>query len=162
MLLGKGGGKVKIGLGMIKWLIMKGAFWNVRGLNKACRMNGLADFVRTNKLDFMGIQETKKTSISDGFFGAVCKHMNWDYLLAKGSAGGILIGVRSECFSTSDCEKYNYCMSIMIRNCVDKYDWKLIVVYGSPYEEHKSKFLEELDSVMAVWQGTTLIGGTLI
>jgi hypothetical protein len=26
MLLGKGGGKVKIGLGMIKWLIMKGAF----------------------------------------------------------------------------------------------------------------------------------------
>jgi hypothetical protein len=33
------------------------------------------------------------------------------------------------------------------------------VVYGSPYEESKTEFIEELDKVMGDWQGPTLAGG---
>jgi hypothetical protein len=33
-----------------------------------------------------------------------------------------------------------------------------VTVYGSPCEESKLKFLEELDGILANWQGPTLIG----
>jgi hypothetical protein len=35
------------------------------------------------------------------------------------------------------------------------------VVYGSPYEELKVSFLDEMEIVMTRWQGPTLIGGDL-
>jgi hypothetical protein len=38
---------------------MIGAFWNFIGLNKSGRLSCLANFVKSNKLDFVGIQETK-------------------------------------------------------------------------------------------------------
>jgi hypothetical protein len=37
------------------------------------------------------------------------------------------------------------------------FSWRLFVVYGSPYDEGKQAFLTELDSVMAHWQGPTII-----
>jgi endonuclease/exonuclease/phosphatase (EEP) superfamily protein YafD len=39
------------------------------------------------------------------------------------------------------------------------YTWKLIVVYGSPYEEGKQAFLDEIHQCMANWNGPILIGG---
>jgi exonuclease III len=77
---------------------MKGAFWNIRGLNKSGRMKCLADFISSNKLDFVGIQETKKNSFTDGFLEAVSRNMTWHYVPAKGTAGGILVGLIDACF----------------------------------------------------------------
>jgi hypothetical protein len=37
--------------------------------------------------------------------------------------------------------------------------WRLIVVYVSPYEDHKLEFIFELHRVMPYWQGPTLVGG---
>jgi hypothetical protein len=37
-----------------------GAFWNIRDMNKSGRNKCLGDFIRQNKFDFVGIQETKK------------------------------------------------------------------------------------------------------
>ena len=34
---------------------MRGAFWNIRGLNKAGRLKCLSDFIINNRLDFVGI-----------------------------------------------------------------------------------------------------------
>ena len=39
---------------------MIGAFWNIRGLNKAGRLQCVSDFITDNRLDFVGFQETKK------------------------------------------------------------------------------------------------------
>jgi hypothetical protein len=39
---------------------MIGAFWNVRCLNKEGRIQCLADFVKDNKLGFVGFQEAKR------------------------------------------------------------------------------------------------------
>lgn len=52
---------------------MIGAFWNVRGLNKEGRLQCLTDFVNDNKLDFVGIQETKKESFNESFLKYVHK-----------------------------------------------------------------------------------------
>jgi hypothetical protein len=58
---------------MRKKLKMRGAFWNIRGLNKSGRLNCLADFVRDNKLDFVGIMETKKVALADSSLRAVSR-----------------------------------------------------------------------------------------
>lgn len=39
---------------------MIGVVWNVRDLNKEGRLQSITDFVKDNKLDFVGFQETKK------------------------------------------------------------------------------------------------------
>jgi hypothetical protein len=47
----------------------------------------------------------------------------------------------------------------MLLDKKSSFSWKLVMVYGSPYEEGKQAFIDELHSVMAGWQGPTLIGG---
>jgi exonuclease III len=41
---------------------MKGATWNIRGLNKRGKLQCITDFINDNKLDFVIFQETKKKS----------------------------------------------------------------------------------------------------
>jgi hypothetical protein len=40
--------------------------------------------------------------------------------------------------------------------------WKIVVVYGSPYDDKKIEFIDELHTVMASWQGAILVGGGVI
>jgi hypothetical protein len=42
-----------------------------------------------------------------------------------------------------------YCAAAIIKNQLDNLVWRVIVVYGSPYEEGKLEFLAELHEVMA-------------
>jgi hypothetical protein len=49
-------------------------------------------------------------------------------------------------------------MSI-VRSKVDNFTWRLIVVYGSPYEDTKQEFLDELHNVMGMWQGPNMVVG---
>lgn len=39
------------------------------------------------------------------------------------------------------------------------FSWKLVVIFGSPYEEGKQEFLDELHSVMVSWSGPVILGG---
>jgi hypothetical protein len=39
------------------------------------------------------------------------------------------------------------------------FSWKLVVVYGSPYDEGKMEFIDELHLVLSAWQGPIVIGG---
>jgi endonuclease/exonuclease/phosphatase (EEP) superfamily protein YafD len=35
----------------------------------------------------------------------------------------------------------------------------MVVVYGTPYEETKMEFIDELHIIMTDWDGPTLLGG---
>jgi exonuclease III len=141
---------------------MIGAFWNIRGLNKSGRINCLTDFIKTHKLDFVGLQETKKETFTDGFLNTVCKGMSWNYKPAKGTSGGILVGLRTSCFTIQSWQEFQFCAVTMVRNVRDNFVWRLIVVYGTPYEDAKVEFINELHEVMTKWQGPTVLGGILI
>jgi hypothetical protein len=65
-------------------------FWNTRGLNKIGRTNCIADLIKQHKLDFIGIQETKKVVIDNSYLNAINKDMAWNYIPAKGIILGIL------------------------------------------------------------------------
>jgi hypothetical protein len=70
------------------------------------------------------------------------------WLPAKGTAGGILVGCNSDKFSASVCDMLDFSISLMIKDIKTGFVWKLIVVYGSPYEVGKLDLLNELHKVM--------------
>jgi hypothetical protein len=136
---------------MIRLAPMIGAFWNVRGLNKSGSLSCLGDFIKQYKLDFVGIIETKKASIADSFLRVVSNKMTWNYLPTAESAGGILVGIKTDSYDVIGWQTFQFCVVLIIRNCDDQFVWRLIVVYGSPYEETKLTFLDEIDEILGNW-----------
>jgi exonuclease III len=95
---------------------MKGVFWNVRGLNKPGRNLSLGQLIRENPLDFVGVQETKKEEIPLSFLKNLTSPAQfcWNYLPARGSSGGILLGVREESFVVSNVALGNLLVSCLV------------------------------------------------
>jgi hypothetical protein len=48
---------------------------------------------------------------------------------------------------------------VIVKNITYDFVWRLVVVYGTPYEEFKVDFINELHEVMGGWQGPTILGG---
>jgi hypothetical protein len=118
------------------------------GLNKSGRLQCLSDFIAKHKLDFVGIEETKKAEFSSGFLNSAYSSMDWKYIPAQGTTGGILFGSRSATMSVVRWKEYKYCATVIVKNCHDNFVWRLVIVYGSPCEESKMEFIEELQEMM--------------
>jgi exonuclease III len=91
---------------------MRGAIWNIRGLNKASRIKCLNDFIMNNKLDFVGIQETKKPDFPSNLLNLIDRRMEWIVLPARGTTGGILVGLKAKVFEVMEWKLYDYCVSV--------------------------------------------------
>jgi hypothetical protein len=87
------------------------------------------------------------------------RNFNWNFIPAKGTAGGILLGCKPSVLEVLCWQGFNFCSVALVKNQGDKMVWKLIVVYGSSYEETKRDFIAELHMVMDGWFGPTLVGG---
>jgi hypothetical protein len=72
------------------------------------------------------------------------------------------VGVKTNSYDVIRWQTFQFCVVLIVRNCDDKFVWRLIVVYGSLYELTKLTFIDEMDEVLGSWQGATLLGGTLI
>ena len=131
----------------------------MRGLNKTGRYECLKDFINLNFLDFVGIQETKKDSFHQPYLEGIRKNFNWNFLPARGTAGGVLVGINSSKFDILSWDIRNFCVAMHIRNSCDNLSWRLVTIYGPAYDEHKQEFLEELHNIMENWDGPTLLGG---
>jgi hypothetical protein len=46
-------------------------------MNKTSRVNCLTDLIKSNNWDFVGIQETKKSSFPDGLCESISRNMCW-------------------------------------------------------------------------------------
>jgi hypothetical protein len=42
---------------------MKGAYWNIRGLNKTGRTKTVCDLIKMNSLDFLAIQRVRRETL---------------------------------------------------------------------------------------------------
>lgn len=140
---------------------MIGLFWNIRGLGKIDRIPVLTSRMRDHHVDFVGIMETKKGSFTDGFLKNIAWNVpfKWHHLEANGTAGGILVGVNEDVFSMTVLDTLDYSVSVMLTCKKSGFSWKLVVIYGTAYEEQKHLFLEELENIMSKWDGPTLLGG---
>jgi hypothetical protein len=55
----------------------------------------LNQFISSNRLHFVGIQETKKSKFDEGLLNATSRDMAWNFIPARGSVGGILVGFKN-------------------------------------------------------------------
>jgi hypothetical protein len=85
--------------------------------------------------------------------------MNWNFIPARGAIGGVLVGFKNYLFDIVSWQHFQLCDVTIVRNQIDNLSWRLIVVYGSPYEDEKLEFINELHMVMPTWVGPTLLGG---
>jgi hypothetical protein len=67
---------------------------------------------------------------------------------SQGDCWGILVGFNDRKFDVLAWMNGDFCVSAMIKNCSDSFIWRLIVVYGFPYEDGKLSFIQELDSFL--------------
>lgn len=142
---------------------MIGLLWNMRGLGKIGRFPALVSRINETHADVVGIMETKKNSFSLGYLKSLTglTPFEWTYLPTRGSAGGILVGVNADLYKMTVGDVLEFSVSASILDKKTCFSWKLVTVYGSPYEEGKQNFLDELHLVMSKWDGPTLIGGIL-
>jgi hypothetical protein len=140
---------------------MIGLFWNIRGLGLPRRIPALVSKIRCNHVDFLGLLETKKDSFSDGFLRSLTSNIPfvWHLLPAVGSARGILVGANSEKSTITEGYTLKFSISVFIQEKLSGFSWKLIVIYGSLYEERKQEFIDGLHHIMNSWQGHILLGG---
>jgi hypothetical protein len=92
--------------------------------------------IRNNHVDFIGVQETKN----------------------KGTSGGILVGCRDETMIVNNVSLVKYCVSCMVSDKKSGLLWKLVVVYGSPYDEGNIEFINELHSIVGLAQIKAMVG----
>jgi hypothetical protein len=52
-----------------------------------------------------------------------------------------------------------YSVAAVVRNCHDNFTSRLIIVYGSPFDEGKQDFINELEELLVNWDGPTVVGG---
>lgn len=98
------------------------------------------------KVDFIGLQETIKSTYPDSFFRKIDlgKLFAWKWLPAIGKSGGILCGVRVDRFDIINVETGNFSL---VANVFDKKFKKSLVlatVPGPAHDEGKEQFLTEL------------------
>lgn len=126
--------------------------WNARGLGIPHKRRALKDLIYFNKIDIVGIQETKKDSFSSRILKALSPSITfWLYKSSIGSSGGILLGINESKFEILDSWINDFSISVHIKNNNNSFEWLLTVVYGPTISSHRSAFLNEL-------QQTSLLG----
>lgn len=95
---------------------MIGGFWNVGGLNKAGRHLMVSNLISSNKLDFIGVVETKKSVFKENYLRSLGGNtpFSWEFLPSCGSVGGILIGFNADLFHITSSGTYMYMLSVMV------------------------------------------------
>jgi hypothetical protein len=129
---------------------MKDIFWNIRGLNNPGMKNSLVRLIRSNTMDFVGVVETKKDSFLPSFLDSFRGNIQfkWQVLTASGTAGGLLLGVKDDFGAVSNISLIDFSLSCVVQNKKDRFIWKLVVVYCSPYEYKKVAFIDELHIIL--------------
>jgi exonuclease III len=138
---------------------MKGIVWNIRGLNHPGRKLCL-DIIKNNRVDFVGIQETKKEKFHLSFLKNLTNPtaFSWNFLPAIGTAGGILLGTGDDALIVNNFSKHTFSVSCVLQEKVQHFSWKLIIVYGPVFDDKKVEFIDELHHIMSGWQGPVLVG----
>lgn len=62
-----------------------------------------------------------------------------------------MIAANDDLFTMTVGDLLDFTMSVMLTNKVSGFAFKLVVVYGSRYDDGKQSFVDELHKVMGFW-----------
>lgn len=140
---------------------MIGAFWNIRGLGKPGKIQCLCDFLRNNRIDFVGFFETKRELIDVNTLNRIAgnREHEWHSLPAVNTAGGILVGLSKNLFDIIGFVDNFFCCITTVKDKRDGFVWQFVAVYGTTYMELKLEFIGELHDVMSGISYPVILGG---
>jgi exonuclease III len=125
---------------------MRFMFWNIRGFGNPARRRQIREYIREEKLDAIGLQETIKEEFSNKDLNDIVGGLQfrWFWQSAKGHSGGILMGVREEFLEIEDHEIGEYFISLVVRHRTINFRWEIMIVYGHAQHDKSRDFIAEL------------------
>jgi exonuclease III len=89
---------------------MRALIYNIRGFGEQGRRTQLKNYLRQNRCDIIGLQETIKADFSTAElrsleFGSQCV---WNWVLADGHSGGMLLGFNDDAFEVGAWKSYAF------------------------------------------------------
>jgi exonuclease III len=140
---------------------MIGVIWNCQGLVKAGKFEFLQELITKYKVDFIGLQETKKNFFEQSWFEAVNPQKNFTWISSppKGRSGGLLVGFNTDIFDVISQDTSEFMISCLIHHKYKNISWNFINVYGAAQIENKDRFLSEFSSICSKSKGPTIFGG---
>ena len=106
--------------------------WNVRGANNQDKRNVIRNFIRSQRVDLVCLQETKIQEMSlacDRSFG-VGRFSKWKVVKAEGIAGGILVFWDKRKLDLVEVETCLFSVTCMFKNVEDGFHWAFTGVNG--------------------------------
>ena len=129
--------------------------WNVRGVNNLEKRKFIRNFIRTQRVDLVCLQETKIQGMNKALVHSIgvgrfldCKASD-----AEGTAGGILLFWDKRRLSLVESKYYSYSFSFLFKMVDDDFQWMFTGVYGPIGRSFKEFFWEELGSIRGMWNG---------
>lgn len=112
-------------------------------------------------MDFVGFSETKKENIDSKLLDRIAGNKNfvWHQLPARGTAGGVLVGINGDLFEIVGFVNQEFCVTATVRNKTDKSIWQFVAIYGTAYNERKMDFIANLHEVMEKASYPIILGG---
>lgn len=87
------------------------------------------------------------------------KNIDWISSSAEGTAGGMLIGWKTELFEINQIEYGGFSFSVRVRNKQDSSHWWLSCIYGPSIHSNKEDFWIELNDLGNLIDGLWCVGG---
>ena len=114
--------------------VMRPLLWNIRGFGQDDRLLQLIEYMRTERIDIIAIQETMRTEFSL----SEVEHLSsdlfaWHWLPSSGStghSGGILLGVKDATFEVGSMDRGEFFVSMEVFERALNFKWEIIAVYG--------------------------------
>jgi exonuclease III len=124
---------------------MYGLIFNARGVGDAPKKRFIKDKINEFGLDFVCIQETKKSEFEDDWLnnvgGRFCFIWLWEP--SRGASGGLLMGVREVNTCTG-----RFFTKMVLMHKETRFKWVLVNVYGAANSKDKPNFLTELVHIL--------------
>ena len=120
--------------------------WNVRGVNNPDKRNVIRNFIRSQRVDLVCLQETKIQELSPAVAHSlgVGRLAEWRAVEAEGTAGGILVFWDSRKLELVETEIGYFSVTCMFKNVGDGLLWAFTGVYGPVKRSKRELFWEEL------------------
>ena len=114
-------------------------FWNVRGITTRGKNPCIVDTLNITNASIVSFQEPKKEELSASFLKSIggSKNFQWHHLPAVGTTGGVLVGVDVDIFEILQWSSLNFSVSCNLKVKTSGVYIRVVVVYGSPYDEGK-------------------------
>ena len=122
--------------------------WNVRGANNPIKRNVIRNFIRSQRVDLVCLQETKiqEMSVDCARSFGVGRFFDWKVAEAERVVGGILLFWDKRKLDLVEVETCLFSITCWFKNVEDGFQWAFTGVYGSVERSNREMFWEELGS----------------